>query len=95
MATELTTPIDYTKTVTTQKIDRVVINVKERTVQIYVGSYLNETDPDPYRVQNIIVPFDDIPEGTVKEDFRDVVRNVRTFARNQGILGEGIDTDEL
>ena len=95
MATELDTPIIYTKTVTTQKIDQIIMNIKAGQIEIHIGDYINPEDDNPYKVDYFIEEFIYIPEGTIKEDFRDVLVNVRAFARTRGKLGEGVDTDEI
>lgn len=95
MATALDTPVIYTKTVSTQKIDQIIMNIKQGQVEVHIGDYINPEDVDPYRVDYFIEEFTNIAEGQAKDDFRDVLVNVCAFARAKGKLGDGIDTDEI
>ena len=95
MATELDIPVVYTKTVTTQKIDKIIMDIYNNQVEVHIADYINSVELEPYSRKYYSEEFANIPDCQVIDDFRDVLVNVRAFARAKGLLGAGVDTDEI
>lgn len=96
MSTQLDTQIVYTDSITVQKIDRVVLDLEKSKIEVFVADYRNsDIGGLPYAVNSFSTSFSEVPEGAVKDNFRDVVNDVRVFARSKGLLGAGTDTNEI
>lgn len=95
MATELDTPIVHTKTANQQRIDSILMNLKDGEIYVTIGEYEDQTSVEPMITDNFTQLFADMPAGAAKDDFRAVVDNVRAYARSIGMLGEGTDTDPI
>lgn len=91
MSTILTKPIVHTTEIKVQKIDSIVVNLKDQQVDIYIGDYAEDSDAVPYDVAMLALQFSEIPEGVWKENIRTLVNNMRMLSRGRGYLQAGQD----
>jgi len=95
MSTELTEPVEHTKIVYFQKVDQILMNMASDQVEYTIGDYENEADLVPLQSAHYIEKFSEMTAGPAKDDFKDVLGNIRALARSEGQLGDGTDTDPI
>lgn len=89
MSTILTAPIDHTITVKMQRIDNILLDMKARVIDVYIGDYEEEDSEDPYNVTVMTHTFDSIPAGIWKENMNTLVNNMGILALAKGFMYPG------
>ena len=69
------------------------MNMADGTITYHIGDYNTEVQVNALKSNAYTELFSAVPAGQIKEDFRDVLNNIRAMARNKGQLGDGTDTD--
>lgn len=93
MSTDLDVPVENSVTVTEQRVNTIIMNMADGTIVYHIDDYNTTVQVNALESNVYTELFSAIPAGPVKEDFRDVLNNIRALARNKGQLGDGTDTD--
>lgn len=89
MSTLLTTPIEHITTVKMQRVDNILLDMKARVIDVYIGDYEEEDSEDPYNVTVMTHTFDSVPAGVWKENMNTLVKNMTMLALAKGFMHSG------
>lgn len=92
MNTVLATPIEHLTTVKVQRIDNILLDMKAKVIDVYIGDYEEEDSEDPYNVTVMTHTFDVVPAGVWKQNMNILVKNMAMLALAKGFMHPGANT---
>ena len=96
MLTRLTTPIQVPpKTLHVQRIEGVYIDYADRSISVTVADYEDENAEFPENTKTEAINLDVLTTSEYLTHYKFVFKSIREKIRELGLLGNGVDTNEV